>query len=380
MDADGLTPGSAALGAVIVAIPVKDEAGCIGACLRALAGQDGAAVDRVVLLVNNTTDRTVAVVRGLAPRLSVRVEIVEHQFAPGQAEAGHARRMAMQHAAAHAGSRAVLLTTDADGQVAPDWLANNLRHVREGADAVAGRAEIDPVDALRIPAALHEADALECAYGDLLDEITSLLDPDPSDPWPRHAEHSGASICVTLDAYRRAGGIPAVALGEDRLFFEALRRIDARIRHARDVRVTVSGRIMGRARGGMADTIRRRLIAPDSMLDDRLETAAACARRARLRARLRSAYGAGRTGSALMRLLCQDLGLSPDEVGRLCRLPTFGEVWAEAEARSPALARAAVAVTQLDDETRAARALRDALRHRGPDVADQVEEPAVVSA
>lgn len=368
------------LGAVIVAIPVKDEADSIGACLQALADQEGAAADRIVLLVNNTTDRTVAAVRDLAPSLPIRIEIVEHQFAPGQADAGHARRMAMQHAAARAGSSGVLLTTDADGQVAPDWLANNLRHLRSGADAVAGCAVIDPGDALRIPAALHEADALECAYGDLLDEIASLLDPDPGDPWPRHTEHSGASICVTLEAYRRVGGIPAVALGEDRLFFEALRRIDARIRHARDVRVTVSGRIMGRARGGMADTIRRRLIAPDSMLDDRLETAVACARRARLRARLRLARGAARSETALVRLLCRDLGFSPDELGRLCRLPAFGEAWAEAEARSPALARVAVEVVQLDEETRVARALRDALRNCGADAADQVGELAIVSA
>lgn len=380
MDAVGLTPFPAVPGAVVVAIPVKDEADSIGACLLALANQEGAAADRIVLLVNDTTDGTVAVVRGLAPSLPVRVEVVEHQFAPGRAGAGQARRLAMQHAAVRAGSGGVLLTTDADGRVAPDWLANNLRHLWNGADAVAGCAVIDPVDALLIPAALHEADALECAYGDLLDEIASLLNPDPCDPWPRHTEHSGASICVTLDAYRRAGGIPAVALGEDRLFFEALRRIDAHIRHARDVRVTVSGRITGRARGGMADTIRRRLVAPDLTLDDRLETTAMCARRARLRARLRAAYAARRPDSALTRLLCRDLGFSPDELGRLWKLPTFGEAWAEAEARSPALVRAVVAVAQLDEETEAARALRDALTRHEPAAADQADGLAVVSA
>ena len=358
---------------MIVAIPVKDEADSIGACLQALADQEGAVADQVVLLINNTNDATVNVVRGLEPSLSVRVEVVEHQFAPGQADAGHARRMAMQHAAVRAGPNGVLLTTDADGRVAPDWLANNLRCLRDGADAVAGCAVIDPVDALLIPAALHEADALECAYGDLLDEITSLLDPDPWDPWPRHTEHSGASICVTLDAYRRAGGIPAVPLGEDRLFFEALRRNDARIRHARDVRVTVSGRIMGRARGGMADTIRRRLIAPDLLLDDRLEATVKCARRARLRARLRWAYRVKQPSDALMRLLRRDLGFAPSELGRLCELPTFGEAWAKAEACSPALRRTAVPVAQLDAETRIARALRDALRHRQGDAADQSE-------
>jgi hypothetical protein len=109
---------------------------------------------------------------------------------------------------------------------------------------------------------------MECGYDKLLDQIHALLDPDPFDPWPRHTEHSGASLAVTLEAYRRAGGIPPMAVGEDRAFAEALRRVDAHIRHAPTVRVIVSGRIIGRAAGGMADTICRRLTRPDEMLDE----------------------------------------------------------------------------------------------------------------
>ena len=37
---------------------------------------------------------------------------------------------------------------------------------------------------------------------------------------------------MTVAAYWRAGGMPATPLGEDRAFFDALRRMDARIRHA----------------------------------------------------------------------------------------------------------------------------------------------------
>ena len=364
MDASQLPPASARHTPVIIAIPVKDEAERIGACLGALAGQQEATPTEILLLVNNTTDGTLAEVRQTQRALPVRIRVVEHRFAPAEANAGQARRMAMERAAERAGPAGVLLTTDADGRVAPDWLAANLRHIRAGIDAVAGCAVIDPVEAAAIPASLHAADALECALSALLDEIAALLDPEPYDPWPRHTEHSGASICVTVDAYRRAGGIPPVPIGEDRAFFTALRRTGARVRHALDVRVTVSGRVLGRAAGGMADTIRRRMIAPDPMLDDAIEPVEAAARRARLRGRLRQAHEAGRTGGALARLLQRDLQLDAERVKWLVRRPTFGEAWATAEARSPALVRVAVPAARLAAETAAALALRDALRSR----------------
>lgn len=269
--------------------------------------------------------------------------------------------MAMDLAARRVAPGGVLLCTDADGQVAADWLAANLFHVRQGADAVAGRAVIDPVDAAAIPAALHEDDARECAYAALLDEIDSRLDPDPADPWPRHTEHSGASICVTLDAFHRAGGIPPVAVGEDRAFFAALRRIDARLRHAMDVQVTVSGRIQGRAAGGMADTIRRRLVAPDLFLDDALEPAADRFRRARLRARLRRLFaGRGRISARLLR----DLGCDAALLIAALNEQSFGAVWEMIEGRAARLARTPVQVAALADQTRRALQALTALRAR----------------
>ena len=134
---------------------------------------------------------------------------------------------------------------------------------------------------------------------------TSLM---PADPWPRHQEESGASIAVCAGAYRRAGGMPPAPLAEDRAFFAALRRIDARIRHAPEVSVVVSGRILGRAAGGMADTIRRRLMTPDSWLDPRLEPAADRMRRLALRAARRDAW---RTRPAAATLAANARPVSP---------------------------------------------------------------------
>lgn len=165
----------------VVAIPVEDEAERIAACLQALCARRDAPAHRVLLFVNDTTDGTSALVRGLLPSPPVPVHGVEHRFAPGAGGAGMARRSAMRRAADLAGARGVLLTTDADGRAAPDRLAANLYHLRHGADAVAGRAVIDPADAALIPPRLHEDDAREVAYAMLPDEIAHLLDPDPAD-------------------------------------------------------------------------------------------------------------------------------------------------------------------------------------------------------
>ena len=113
----------------------------------------------------------------------------------------------------------ILLTTDADGRVRPGWLAANLAAIAAGADAVAGRAEIELLGARLIPQHLHEIDAWEYNYATLLDEIRSLLDPDPADPWPRHEEHCGASIAVTATAYRHAEVCLRCLLAEDQRIF-----------------------------------------------------------------------------------------------------------------------------------------------------------------
>ena len=342
-----------------VAIPARDEAAHIAACLEALDAQSGAQLSAIVLLVNNTKDGTADIARRVALRPGTRLHVLERTLSLEQATAGHARQMAMEAAAAVAGPDGVLLTTDADGQVDPDWLAANLAAIADGADAVAGWVELHPIDWGHIPAKLHEDDARECAYDALLDEIHARLDPDAADPLPRHTQNSGASIAVTAAAYARCGGVPAIRSGEDRALIAALRRVDARVRHAPEVHVMVSGRIQGRSEGGMADTIRRRLVQPDEFIDDRLEPAAACARRARCRAALRTAYGV--PGSDI-RPLATALQCDPAMLKAARALPYFGAAWDAVERQSPVLRRVRVPVARLAAETAAADAILAALR------------------
>jgi hypothetical protein len=304
----------------------------------------------IVLLLNNCTDDTSSIVRNLVLALSVSVHTFNITLPAELANAGYARRMVMTQAEEFVQDNGVLLTTDADACVDSNWIAFNLLELERGADAVAGRIEIDPAEAGMIPARLHEDDARECTYADLLDRINAEFDPDPFDPWPRHSEHSGASIAVTVSAYRRAGGIPNMPLGEDRAFLSALRRVDARIRHAPEVRVVVSGRTIGRAVGGMADTIRRRMIKPDETIDDRLEPAEDAARRAHLRNQVRILWRSRREEDVVD--LAKQLQLHRVDVARALSLSHFGAVFAELELQSSGLAKRKVAVLDLEYQIR----------------------------
>jgi hypothetical protein len=215
-------------------------------------------------------------------------------------------------------------------------------------------AMLDDHEAAALPGQLLIDDERAEAFETLLDEIDWLLDPDAADPWPRHTQHSGASIAVRADFLALAGGIPAVPLGEDRQLFTQLRRIDARIRHARDVTVTVSGRTIGRAKGGMADTIARRLREPDEWLDDSMEPAADHALRAALRAHAREIWSERRASG---KVLAEALRLPVATVRRALQTKTFGGGWSDLERASLILRRRVVPVRDLERETAHARAI-----------------------
>jgi hypothetical protein len=64
-------------------------------------------------------------------------------------------------------------------------------------------------------------------------------------------------MAVTVETYRRAGGIPPLPSLEDVALHDALRRIDARIRHSPAVRVVTSARPRGRTEFGFAVQLQR---------------------------------------------------------------------------------------------------------------------------
>jgi GT2 family glycosyltransferase len=349
-----------------VAVSVKNEAERLPACLRALALQTnraGAPLPRgavgVLAFVNNCSDDSARIARRLSAQSPFETRVVEANLPAPQAHAGGARRAAMDLASAWlAEGRAFdgfILSTDADSQAAPDWIAAQFDAFAQGADAVLGDISLD-AEGERLPEALRARGALEASYERLLAEISALLDPQACNPWPHHATISGASLALTRRLYERIGGLPLVRAGEDKALVAALRRRDARIRFAPDVRVVTSGRTLGRAVGGVADALRLRSADPTAPCDEGLEPCLLACRRALWRGRLRREGFAGAWPARL------DL---PREVaGRARAAPTFGAAWERIERASPKLARRALSPAELPREIERAARLLGRLRDR----------------
>jgi hypothetical protein len=136
---------------------------------------------------------------------------------------------------------------------------------------------------------------------------------------------------------------------------------------------------MGRAIGGMADTIRRRMIRPDDTLDDRLEPAIHAARRAQLRRLVRIGWTSSEMRVRLIGFLAKQLLVMPTEIERVLALPYFGEAWAELELRSASLARRKVPVVDLENQTEQATALVDACTRARKNEAASRRSPAYIA-
>ena len=368
---------TASLGA-IAAIPVRDEQDRIESCLDALLAQrdisgrpfpPGAL--GLVLLLNNCSDRTEAIARGRLAASGAPFALVNVALPTTQANAGFARRLALDLAALwleRADRRdGVLLTTDADSRVPSQWLARTLAAIHAGCGAVAGRVTLERAEERLLPQALMRRTARENAYEQALLALSARIDPIAYDPWPNHWNASGASYGVTLEAYRAIGGLPYPASGEDRALADILLRHDIPIRHDPDIVVVTSARLDGRACGGVADTIRMRCEDPEAPGDEKLEPLANALRRYLWRRRLRRWHAAGtlhqpsRLQEPSWRVL---LGLPP--AWRWCaETAGFGALWAQVEAASPRLARTPLRPCHMPLHTAAARALLGVLRWPG---------------
>ena len=321
---------------VAVAVPVKDEAARIVACLTALASQTDVEMDTVcvVLLLNNCRDTTADQVRALSPELPFALHLHAVELPPPYANAGWARRLGMEAAAELVRPDGLILTTDADTVVDCDWIAANQAEIHKGVDAVAGYVMADPVELMELPANVLERGSLEWEYQQLAAELVARVDPDPCDPWPRHNQNCGASAAITAAAYRRIGGLPPRPVGEDRALFESLRRMDCNIRHSLDVQVVTSARTDGRALGGLSDAIRLRG-EPDHPCDEMLEVAIVTLRRALWRSELRSLW-AGRRDAIVRLDWPQKLQMSERDLARRTSAPprAYGTISARSSRRS----------------------------------------------
>jgi GT2 family glycosyltransferase len=356
-------PGLAGTVRAVVAIPARNEAVHLPACLTALADQRmrSGAVSRaplfeVVVFANDCADGTADGARALAAMLPFALQVVEGRLSAGGANAGEARRIAMDLALTRLEALAplgpVILTTDADSRVPTNWIDCNLAAIDAGADAVLGRLALDE-DGRDLPEALHQRGALESEYEALLTELFATLDPIPHNPWPHHSTISGASLALTVKAYRRVGGLPRIAVGEDKALVAELLRQDARVRFDNAIEVVTSARTKGRAVGGVADTLRLRAACPDAFCDEALEPYGVAEMRACLRGRLRRLWA--ENGAAPVSALVDGLAISTPEATRVANETAFGAAWAIVERSSPLLQRRLLRPSDLPREIAVAR-------------------------
>ena len=240
---------------VAVAVPARNEADRIAACLSSLTSLNldcRVASVEIVVLANNCADDT-ARIAGTFGRCCKAIAV---DLAPDRAHAGWARRLALDAAANQLRAATdVLMSTDADTVVGPDWLLRTFDHLDAGWDAVAGLARLSPSELRRLDPDHRRRLALIQRHERAQTRLKAPREGD--EPWPRHFYEGGASIAVTLAAYRRTGGAPTPPVGEDKALFEAIRQTGGRVRHPIDVRVHTSARLVGRAPGGASDTLAR---------------------------------------------------------------------------------------------------------------------------
>ncbi|WP_339348521.1 glycosyltransferase [uncultured Sphingomonas sp.] len=241
---------------VCVCIPARNEADHIATLLRALGQQSVAEPFVVALCINNSDDGTAEVARAAAGPAQGRyaLEIMECQFAPNDAHAGTARRTAMDLGARLlAGDDALLISTDADCRPPEKWLAANLEHSAPD-HIIGGRIDIDEEDPAATPAMMEMRRRFD-AYWHAVRAIEDHIDPLPWNPAPRHGDHTGASLALTVGLYRRAGGVPPLPVGEDGALVRAAIAAGGRLLHPPAIWTRASPRTVGRAQDGMAQAL-----------------------------------------------------------------------------------------------------------------------------
>ena len=294
MSSEGTSHGPIALG-----VPVRNEEARLPGLLAALDNQLAAPPFTLCIVFDNCTDGSERLVARLAAEL--RYPIVTQSLRSGhEPNAGAARRHAMALALKFAKGGS-LLTTDADSQPDPHWIAANLAAL-EQADIVAGRIVCDGPDAPLMHHRLSE-------YYDRLHAVRRTLDPIVWEAEESHHWTSGASLACRSQVYLQLGGFAPIANGEDAAFADSAARAGYRVRRDANVVVRTSSRRTGRAERGFAAALAALDAFPDTLEvvhpDDE-------AWRFRMQAQARAVFQSGQSQG-----LAPGLGLAIEEIAQV---------------------------------------------------------------
>ncbi len=286
-----------------VVVPVRDEAEALPQTLAAFAAQTDFAGKmlnprefEIVILANNCADNSAEIVRRFkSENPHLQIHLAEISFGRKQSNIGFARRLlkneAQRRLLTNQFGGGVIMTSDADTRVAPDWIAANLYEIETGADAVGGRIIIAADELEKMDAHSRKFHLQDEEYRLLTAEIENLIDYVPHDcDADRHHQHFNGSFAVTTEAFQKAGGVPKVKFLEDAALFAALLRVDARFRHSSRVRVFTSARRVGRSRVGLSNQINEWKKLGETGADFPVEPARTIVEKFDLRKRLREIW------------------------------------------------------------------------------------------
>jgi glycosyltransferase involved in cell wall biosynthesis len=225
------------IGAVLVAVPARDEAAGVGGCLRSIdaAVRHWGGHTLVVVAADSCDDRTADLARRARVR-HVEVLVLEGRWGG----AGASRRAAVRAGLARlATAPAVtwIANTDADGAVPRTWISGQVELAAQGADLVLGTVELDAATAPAVAAAFatHYRVAAD-----------------------GHRHVHAANLGIRASAYLSAGGWDErVVVGEEHDLVRRAVALGSVPALAAGLAITTSGRTAGRVEGGFATTLAR---------------------------------------------------------------------------------------------------------------------------
>jgi hypothetical protein len=252
-----------------VAVPVRNEDAFLPQMLEALdaAIENNDSRGAFVFVLNNTDDGSAALIQAWAITKQREAVIVEVDFAPAIRNAPHARRLACD-IAAQCLNEGVILTTDADTMVGPEWISQMVRSIDPGNALVCEDVQLNDVELRKLPPIVERVGQAERDYFAASERVWKRWSDGSSGAFAYRA--SGASMAVAKSAYLAIGKLPVPPCGEDAALCKAVLAQGYRVAQLPNLGTITSARLEGRADGGCGETLEQRSRSTDPFCDPAL--------------------------------------------------------------------------------------------------------------
>lgn len=225
-----------------VVVPARDEEDNIRECLASIrASLENCALVRsswIVVVADSCRDRTATRARAALDETGEVIECAVRS--PGTARRLGVEALLRRFPTASL-SQVWIANTDADSLPTPDWIQDQLSLAAQAYAGVAGVVHVNSIEDLAA------------------DDVAALLDHYVVNEDGSHPHVHGANLGIRADAYVDAGGWSDLPVGEDHCLWSRVKARNWPTISSTSSVVVTSGRLVGRATGGFADNLRRRL-------------------------------------------------------------------------------------------------------------------------